>query len=160
MLLRALTTTLALSRTLSRGHPTMTTPPSKAVDYLVVGAGASGMSFVDSLLAHASTPVSVLLLDKREAPGGHWHDAYGWCRLHQPARNYGVESRKLEDETSHPELRADRAEIISYYQTVLDGWVAKGHDVRFVGGASFDLLNELANPKLGMAAKRCVRGQQ
>ena len=116
----------------------MTTPPSKAVDYLVVGAGASGMSFVDSLLAHASTPVSVLLLDKREAPGGHWHDAYGWCRLHQPARNYGVESRKLEDETSHPELRADRAEIISYYQTVLDGWVAKGHDVRFVGGASFD----------------------
>ena len=47
-----------------------------SVDYLVVGAGASGMAFVDTLLAHSPEPVSVLMIDKRTRPGGHWNDAY------------------------------------------------------------------------------------
>ena len=58
----------------------------KKCDYLVVGAGASGMAFVDTLLLHAAEPVSVVLLDKRSQPGGHWNDAYAFVRIHQPAR--------------------------------------------------------------------------
>ena len=54
-----------------------------AVDYLVVGAGASGMAFVDTLLLHKTEPVSVLLLDKRTQPGGHWQDAYDFATLHR-----------------------------------------------------------------------------
>ena len=67
------------------------------------------MSFVDSLLKHSPKKLSVLLVDKRAAPGGHWNDAYGFVTLHQPARNYGVESSKLEAGTAHPELLASRA---------------------------------------------------
>jgi UDP-galactopyranose mutase len=45
-----------------------------AADYLVVGAGASGMSFVDVLLEE--TDASILMVDRRDSPGGHWTDAY------------------------------------------------------------------------------------
>ena len=50
-------------------------------DYLVVGAGASGMAFVDALLAE--TDAGVVLVDRRDRPGGHWLDAYPFVRLHQ-----------------------------------------------------------------------------
>lgn len=38
-------------------------------DYLVVGAGALGMSFVDSLLEHGDA--DVVMVDRRHRPGGH-----------------------------------------------------------------------------------------
>ena len=115
----------------------------KSCDYLVVGAGASGMAFVDTLLLHSKEPVSVVLLDKREQPGGHWNDAYDFATLHQPARNYGVESSKLEDlAVSNDEKRATKDEILAYYQSVLESWKRSGHNVEFVGGATFDFAAE------------------
>ena len=59
-------------------------------DYLVVGAGASGVAFVDALVAEAD--VEVTMLDRRPAPGGHWLDAYPFVRLHTPSAYYGVNS--------------------------------------------------------------------
>ena len=98
-----------------------------AADYVVVGAGASGMSFVDTLLKHSAAPgPSVLLVDKRAAPGGHWHDAYSYVTLHQPATNYGVESVPLEAHTAHPDLLASRDEILAYALAAL-----KAHDSCF-----------------------------
>jgi hypothetical protein len=63
------------------------------VDYLVVGAGVSGLSFVDELLTRTSA--SILIVDKRALPGGHWVDSYPYVKLHQPANQYGVESKEL-----------------------------------------------------------------
>ena len=57
-------------------------------DYLVVGAGASGMAFVDSLLTNSDA--EVVLVDRRHRAGGHWLDAYPFVRLHQPSAYYGV----------------------------------------------------------------------
>jgi hypothetical protein len=62
-------------------------------DYLVVGAGAAGMAFTDSLLAHSDATVTIV--DRRHAPGGHWLDAYPYVRLHQPSALYGVHSVPL-----------------------------------------------------------------
>jgi ribulose 1,5-bisphosphate synthetase/thiazole synthase len=59
-------------------------------DYLVVGAGAAGMAFVDALIHNAD--VRVALLDRRPGPGGHWLDAYPFVRLHQASEFYGVVS--------------------------------------------------------------------
>ena len=42
-------------------------------DYLVIGCGASAMSFVDVMLAE--TDATFVIVDKRDAPGGHWNDA-------------------------------------------------------------------------------------
>ena len=53
-------------------------------DYLVVGAGAMGMAFVDTLLSE--TDKTVALVDAGHQPGGHWTAAYPFVRLHQPRR--------------------------------------------------------------------------
>ena len=44
-------------------------------DYVVLGAGSMGLGFVDALLASNST-ISVIIVDNRAHPGGHWNDAY------------------------------------------------------------------------------------
>ncbi len=62
-------------------------------DYLVVGAGASGLAFADALVAEAD--VEVTLIDRRPASGGHWLDSYPFVRLHTPSAFYGVNSLAL-----------------------------------------------------------------
>ena len=62
-------------------------------DYLVVGAGATGMIFVDELLTHSNA--RIVMVDRRFRPGGHWNDAYPFVRLHQPSAFYGAGSREL-----------------------------------------------------------------
>ena len=66
-----------------------------ACDYLVIGGGASAMAFVDTLLDESDA--SVVMVDERHRPGGHWNDAYPFVRLHQPSQWYGVASRELGD---------------------------------------------------------------
>src|SRR5690606_34558745 len=62
-------------------------------DYLVVGAGAAAMSFVDTLIEHSD--VDIVMVERRHRPGGHWLDAYPFVRLHQPSTFYGVNSTQL-----------------------------------------------------------------
>jgi cation diffusion facilitator CzcD-associated flavoprotein CzcO len=61
----------------------MTTPLIRT-DYLVVGAGATAMAFVDTLLSE-DADATVVMVDRRQRPGGHWNDAYACVRLHQPS---------------------------------------------------------------------------
>lgn len=68
-----------------------------ATDYLVVGAGAMGMAFVDTLIA-SSSKKTVVIVDRYARPGGHWTIAYPFVRLHQPAAWYGVDSKRLESD--------------------------------------------------------------
>ena len=63
-------------------------------DYLVVGAGASGLAFADALVAEAEN-VAVTVIDRQTAPGGHWLHAYPFVRLHTPSAYYGVSSLAL-----------------------------------------------------------------
>ena len=63
-------------------------------DYLVVGAGASGLAFVDTMLTEIPS-LKIIIVDKHEAPGGHWNDAYDFVRLHQPSVAYGVPSKQV-----------------------------------------------------------------
>jgi len=62
-------------------------------DYLVVGAGATGLAFVDALVAE--TDVEVTVVDRQPGPGGHWLHAYPFLRLHSPSAYYGVGSLAL-----------------------------------------------------------------
>ena len=68
------------------------------VDYLVVGAGATGMAFTDALIDHAD--VRVALVDRRHGVGGHWLEAYPFVRLHQSSTFYGVASTVLGGDAS------------------------------------------------------------
>ncbi|MBX9641182.1 MAG: NAD(P)-binding protein [Mycobacteriaceae bacterium] len=66
-------------------------------DYLVVGAGAMGMAFTDTVISESQA--RVLIVDRAHQPGGHWTTAYPFVRLHQPSAYYGVNSRALGNNT-------------------------------------------------------------
>ena len=107
-------------------------------DYLVVGAGASGLAFVDEVVARSDA--EVLMVDRQHAPGGHWLNAYPFVRLHQPSAYYGVSSRML----GHDRIdergpnagfyeRATALEICRYFQQVLEENLVPTGRVRFAG---------------------------
>jgi len=105
-------------------------------DYFVVGAGAAGMAFVDSLIA--GSDADVVMVDRRHRPGGHWNDAYPFVRLHQPSSFYGVNSRVLGHDSidavgANAGLyeRATGAEICDYFGRVLDEHLLASGQVRF-----------------------------
>ncbi len=111
-------------------------------DYLVIGAGASGMAFVDTLISE--TDADVVLVDRRHRPGGHWLDAYPFVRLHQPSANYGVPSRPLGGDRidrSGPNAgfyeRATADEICSYYTDVLEEVFLPSGRVRFLAMSDY-----------------------
>lgn len=126
------------------------------VDYLVIGAGATGMAFVDALTGAAD--VSVAVVDRRYGAGGHWLDDYGFVRLHQASAFYGVASTLLGGgrvQVEGPERglheRATAPEVCDYYSRVLarltttgkvtfhgrSEYVGDGRFVSLLSGASF-----------------------
>jgi NAD(P)-binding Rossmann-like domain len=62
-------------------------------DYLVIGSGAVGMAFADTLLDESDAHITIV--DRHATPGGHWNDAYSFVALHQPSAYYGVNSTEL-----------------------------------------------------------------
>jgi cation diffusion facilitator CzcD-associated flavoprotein CzcO len=62
-------------------------------DYLIIGAGAAGMAFADSLVSE--TDATIAIVDRHHRPGGHWNNAYSFVRLHGPSAFYGVNSHAL-----------------------------------------------------------------
>lgn len=98
--------------------------PTLEADYLVIGAGAMGMAFVDTLISE--TDATVVLVDRNDQPGGHWISAYPFVRLHQPSAYYGVNSRRLGSDSIDSggwnegfyEL-AGGSEVCAYYDQVM-----------------------------------------
>lgn len=68
--------------------------PTIETDYLVIGAGAVGLAFADTLIAE-NPDAHVTIVDRHGKPGGHWNDAYSFVALHQPSAFYGVNSLQL-----------------------------------------------------------------
>ncbi len=105
-------------------------------DYLIIGSGAVGMAFADTLFHESKA--TMVIVDKHHGPGGHWNDAYPFVRLHQPSSFYGVNSRKLgADGLDSHRLnvgmteRASSAELLYYYECVMQEMLASGR-VRYL----------------------------
>lgn len=93
-------------------------------DYLVIGAGASGLAFADSLVEQ-DPEAELVLVDRRPGPGGHWLDVYPFVKLHIPSAFYGVNSLPLGNdridqagENAGFYERATGAEICDYFAEV------------------------------------------
>ena len=106
-------------------------PEHFSTDYLVIGAGASGLAFADALITAADAQVT--LVDRRDSPGGHWCDAYPFVRLHTPSAYYGVNSLPLgrdqidaEGENAGFYERATGPELRKYFTDVRDHLAASG----------------------------------
>ncbi|WP_108788800.1 NAD(P)-binding protein [Erythrobacter sp. Alg231-14] len=94
-------------------------------DYLIVGAGAVGLAFADTLLDE-DPDCHITFVDKHAKPGGHWNDAYSFVALHQPSATYGVNSMEMcpdrVDEHGHNAGMyplAKHAEILAYYSKLM-----------------------------------------
>src|SRR4051794_33860353 len=114
----------------------MTRNATLETDYLVVGAGALGMAFVDSLVAHSDA--DVIMVERRHRPGGHWLDSYPFVQLHQPSMNYGVNSKPLGLDRVEPDgrdagfyERASGTEICGYFDEVMRHRLLASGRVRF-----------------------------
>ena len=92
-------------------------------DYLIVGAGATTLAFLDTLVTELPD-AKIILIDKKAAPGGHWIDSYDYVQLHQPSLVYGIASKQLEGNWLKCMLtqfmlpwnhRANKAEILTYF---------------------------------------------
>ena len=106
-------------------------------DYLVIGSGAVGMAFVDTLLDEMPD-VDIVMVDRFAKPGGHWNSAYPFVTLHQPSAFYGVNSRELSqglrDETGLNKGLGDLAtgaEILFYFDAVMRQKFLTSGRVRF-----------------------------
>lgn len=117
-------------------------------DYLVIGAGATAMAFVDTLITE--TDARVVMVDRHHQPGGHWNAAYPFVRLHQPSAYYGVNSRPLGSDTIDTaglnagfyEL-AGGAQVLAYFDAVMRERFLSGGRVsyfpmcEYLGGGEF-----------------------
>ncbi|OEU17837.1 hypothetical protein FRACYDRAFT_261011 [Fragilariopsis cylindrus CCMP1102] len=92
-------------------------------DYLIVGAGATTLAFLDTLVTELPD-AKIILIDKKAAPGGHWIDSYDYVQLHQPSLVYGIASKQLEGNWLKCMLtqfmlpwnhRANKTEILTYF---------------------------------------------
>ena len=106
-------------------------------DYLVIGSGAVGMAFVDTLLDELPE-ADIVLVDRFAKPGGHWNSAYPFVTLHQPSAFYGVNSLELsqgfKDETGLNKGLGDLAtgpEILAYFESVMRQKFLPSGRVRF-----------------------------
>ena len=94
-------------------------------DYVVIGCGAAGMAFADTLIRHSNATIA--MIDRHHRPGGHWNDAYPFVQLHLPSHYYGVDSEPLGDRSLYRGgyndgllHMASGAEIVAYYDRVME----------------------------------------
>jgi len=119
-------------------------------DYLVIGAGTTGMSFVDTILTE-NPNATIIIVDRNAKAGGHWTKAYPFVRLHQSSSYYGVNSHRLGklsdskgreahemnvDFFNDANTRATGAEIIQYYEKVTKYFNETGR-VRFLFNSEY-----------------------
>jgi hypothetical protein len=105
-------------------------------DYLVIGAGALGLGFVDTMIEHSDA--EIVIIDRRHGPGGHWLDSYPFVQLHQPSMNYGVNSMplgrnwvELDGRDTGFFERASGPEICGYYDEIMRHRFLASGRVRF-----------------------------
>jgi len=99
-------------------------PHKLTTDYLIIGSGAMGMAFADTLLTE--TDANIIIVDRFAKPGGHWNLAYPFVTLHQPSAFYGVSSKELSqgriDNLGWNKGLADLAtgsEVMTYFEDIM-----------------------------------------
>ena len=107
-------------------------------DYLVVGAGLSGLGFTDALIQN-NRDASVIIVDRHPRCGGHWTLVYPFVRLHTPAAYYGVESLTLgrvgrsgREVVDTADL-SSKEELLAYFDKVRTHLTASGRVQLYLG---------------------------
>lgn len=59
-------------------------------DVCIVGAGIAGLNAAYVASGYLPRTARMLILDRHDRPGGMWHEAYSYVRLHQPHQMFTV----------------------------------------------------------------------
>ena len=108
-------------------------------DLCIVGAGIAGLNALVVASEYLGPDGSVVLVDRRDRPGGMWVDTYDYVRLHQPHPMFtaGDIRWNLDEDRSH---LATKNEVLDHLQhcfevaasrvkvTELFGWEATSHE--------------------------------
>lgn len=112
-------------------------------DYMLVGAGAVGMAFADTIVSE--TDKTLVVIDRNVAPGGHWNHAYPFVTLHQPSAFYGVASRELStgafDQTGYNRglsHLATGADVNDYFDSVMRHHLLPSGQVQYFPMCDFE----------------------
>ncbi|MEZ5651267.1 MAG: FAD-dependent oxidoreductase [Burkholderiaceae bacterium] len=140
-------------------------------DLCIVGAGIAGLNALFSAARHLDANARVVLVDRREAAGGMWRDAYDFVRLHQPHGMFTVGNIRWTQGFA-PEHLASKQEVRTHLEYCLAqlrkkvtlvelfGYEAREPSECVVGGESFcELLCERGEPDGGsrtVIAKRVI----
>jgi hypothetical protein len=107
-------------------------------DYLVIGAGAVGLAFADTLITE-DPDAHITIVDRHGKPGGHWNDAYSFVSLHQPSAFYGVNSlplgsggKEIYGANAGLYELASGAEVSAYFDTVMRRKLLPSDRVRYL----------------------------
>ncbi len=108
-------------------------------DLCIVGAGIAGLNALVVASEYLGPDDSVVLVDRRERPGGMWVDTYDHVRLHQPHPMFtaGNIPWQLDEDPSHLatkgevldhlrhcyELAAERTNVVELF-----GWEEESHE--------------------------------
>ncbi|MBV1891833.1 MAG: NAD(P)-binding protein [Gammaproteobacteria bacterium] len=134
-------------------------------DYVIIGAGAVSMAIADTLLTESKH--SVIMIDRRHKPGGHWNDAYPFVRLHAPSAMYGVNSKSLgSDNIDDAGLNkgflelATGSEICTYFDEVMRHDFLPSGRLRYLPlhdyGANGEATSLISGDKIAIKAKKKV----
>ncbi len=125
----------------------------------MVGSGAVGMAFVDTLLDELPD-VNIVMVDRFAKPGGHWNSAYPFVTLHQPSAFYGVNSLELShglrDETGLNKGLGDLAtgtEILAYFEAVMRHKFLTSGRVKFFPLSNYEGNGVFENRLSGLKTK-------
>ena len=106
------------------------------VDYIVVGAGASGIAFADTIVGNSD--FSVAIVDVNSAPGGHWHSAHDYHQLDLPAARAGMNGLPFSDLCRADPGRHDNApahiqtsQVLDYYDRAMTDRLLASEQVQF-----------------------------
>ena len=82
------------------------------VKYAIIGAGQTGLQFLDRCLAKKAGTVGIV--DAQKDIGGHWTQQYSFVKLHAPKATYGIDPSNWSGDVFKD--LATRDEILSHYQ--------------------------------------------
>ncbi|WP_427964517.1 NAD(P)-binding protein [Altererythrobacter sp.] len=123
-------------------------------DYLIIGAGAVGLAFADTLIEE-DPDCHITFVDRHARPGGHWNDAYGFVALHQPSANYGVNSMGFPTEridTHGPNkglhALASGTEVLAYFEKVMNLRLLPTERVAYYRLSEFKGRNEAGEARI------------
>lgn len=138
---------------------------AREADYVVIGAGASGMAFADVIVTDSDR--TLVIVDQHSQPGGHWNHAYPFVRLHQPSAFYGVSSRPLGRhirDVSGPNAglyeQATGSQVLAYFDEVLREQFLPTGRVTFLPMSEYledgTVQSTLTGRQTRVRARRCV----